>query len=314
MFKVLRAICVIMLLSSLTSCFKETATLKYIKGDALGTYYTIQYRGNLTEIDVELMVAETLEQMNHELSNWDQESWVSQFNRSKSTDWFDVPPHALAVIQFSLELAHKTNGHFDPTLGQLIKLWGFGEDGEVVSPPNPEQINKMLEQSGYEKIVLDFENKRIRKISPDLEINVSACAKGYIVDQIHIKLESLGVQHSLINIGGEVRSQGTKANAKPWRISTVNNKHIFTLEDQAAATSGTTQRFFTYQGETYSHLVSALSGYPIRAKYQSITVVSKNCMLADGLATAFLITPEHSWRELMLYFQVSIQHTEHSKL
>lgn len=308
--QLLKSVVILLCISLLAGCFKDSRYLKFVKGNALGTYYTIHYRGDVREDQLAPVLDRVFEQTNQELSNWDSESWVSKFNRSTSTDWIDVPPHAFTVIKFSLELAHHTGGYFDPTLGELLKLWGFGETGEISSPPEPHQISEILMQSGYKKLILDTENKRIRKLSPGLQINLSASAKGYIVDQIHLELQSLGIEHSLINIGGEVRAQGTKSDEQPWRISTDDKKHSFSLMDQAAATSGTNQRFFKHEGITYSHLIDPLSGYPIKAKYNSITTISTSCMIADGLATAFLTTPERKWREISSVFEGAIQYLE----
>ncbi|HCR28497.1 MAG TPA: hypothetical protein DIV79_00585 [Opitutae bacterium] len=296
------------LLTFLTSCSRYPTT-GYLKGDTMGTFYTIQYRSNkaLDPHELDTVLKNTLSEFNSQLSNWQDNSWISQFNAAPANRAVPIPEHAYNVVRLSLELAERTNGAFDPTLSPVIELWGFGT-GRSERVPEERSIQAALGKVGYQKLVLDSENRALLKTDPHLQLNCSAVAKGYAVDLVARELRKRGVQGMLINIGGEVYAAGTKGNGSPWTVGIQKNlpsgrlskpKRSISLNDQALATSGHSQRFFFVNGHRYSHILNGKTGRPVAAPVASATVIAPNCALADGLATIALIIDSGAMKQLV---------------
>jgi hypothetical protein len=116
------------LFSILLSSCARVSTTGFLKGDTMGTFYTVQYWSDntLEPQKLDTTIKNVLNEFENQLSNWRHDSWVNRFNASPAHKPIPVPEHAFNVIKLSLELAERTNGAFDPTLSPLIQLWGFG--------------------------------------------------------------------------------------------------------------------------------------------------------------------------------------------
>ena len=124
-------------------------------------------------------------------------------------------------------------------------------------------------------------------------VDLSAIAKGYAVDQLAELLDGHGIQHYLVEIGGELRSKGANAQEEPWRVAVElpeSNQRmpyrIVELMDMGMATSGDYRNYFERNGVRYSHTIDPATGYPIHHNLASVTVLAPSAALADGLATA----------------------------
>jgi thiamine biosynthesis lipoprotein len=136
----------------------------------------------------------------------------------------------------------------------------------------------------------------LRKTIAGLEIDLSSIAKGYAVDRIAQILDDRELHDYMIEIGGEIRTGGVRADGRPWQIGIERPddtqrtlQRIVPLHNQAVATSGDYRIFFMDQGKRYSHLIDPRSGRPVSHTLASASVVASNCMEADALATTLLI-------------------------
>lgn len=292
----------------LVSCSRSPTT-GYLKGDTMGTFYTIQYWSgkNLEPRKLDTIVEDTLSEFERQLSNWQADSWISQFNAAPANRAVPIPEHAFNVVRLSLELAERTNGAFDPTLSPVIELWGFGTDRSE-GVPGEGSIQAALGKVGYQKLVLESENRTLLKTDPHLQLNCSAVAKGYAVDLITNELREQGAEGILVNIGGEVYASGTKSDGSAWKIGVQEpmtngqlqkSKQAILLNDQALATSGHSQRFFFVNGHRYSHILNGKTGRPVAAPIASATVIAPTCAMADGLATIALIIDSGAMKQLV---------------
>lgn len=281
----------------------------YLRGETMGTYYTIQYwcdqRDGNQEIDGE--VHALLDQFANELSNWREDSWINRFNEAEAGEVVPVPEYAFEVISLSLELAEKSDGLLDPTSGPLIELWGFGTERSRVVP-SQDSIEQALLRIGYRNLALDPKHRSLTKTVDGIQLNCSAVAKGFAVDLVAKKLEAEGISNFLINIGGEVRAQGTHLDGQPWKAGIRQpvfqgreGKTLRSIElhNQALATSGHSQRSFEMDGRRYSHILNPKTGQPVPVSTASATVIAPTCALADGLATLALILGEPQMQELV---------------
>ncbi len=205
----------------------------------------------------------------------------------------NVSPETAAVITLGLEMAARSGGAFDLTLGRLKELWGIEAENPRV--PAPGEIAAALEGTGPG--ALGVTGTVVRKRTPRLHIDLGGIAKGYAVDRALAVLRAHGVTSAAVNAGGDIGLLGSKL-GRPWRIGVQHPRRagavLTTVEavDRAVVTSGDYERFFERDGRRYHHLFDPHSGYPAD-RCQSVTVLAPTAMLADALATAlFVLGPE----------------------
>jgi thiamine biosynthesis lipoprotein len=193
-------------------------------------------------------------------------------------------------------VAKLTKGAYDPTVGPLVNLWGFGPT-ERNEFPSDEEINRVKSYVGFEK--LKFQNGGsnwlVKKLEPKLYVDLSSSAKGYAVDKLSELLIAEGLVNFLVEVGGEIRAQGKKFE-KDWIVAIEkpdpDQRAIYTsfpLKNMSIATSGSYRNFFTSGMKTYSHAIDASTGRPVEHKMLSVTVLNESCMKADAFATALMV-------------------------
>ena len=169
------------------------------------------------------------------------------------------------------KLSKKTEGAFDSTIGKLVNRWGFGPDGRATKIPSDNFIKEHLENSGWNKVKVRLDPPALKKSNKDLYVDYSGIAKGFGVDQIADLLESYGIHDYMVEVGGEIRTAGSK-NGSAWKIAIEvpeNGRHIFSviqLHDAALATSGDYRNYREENGERLSHLIDPTTGKPIEHK------------------------------------------------
>ncbi|MDX1653647.1 MAG: FAD:protein FMN transferase [Candidatus Competibacteraceae bacterium] len=264
-------------------------------GSTMGTTYSVKLTGFAVQADdLQAQVEAILAEINQTMSTWDPESELSRFNRRQSMEPVAISPELARVLDQSLAVSRASDGAFDITVGPLVNLWGFGPDmGQNQIPPK-EQIRQAGQRVGYK--MLHLEGNSLVKTHPDLYVDLSAIAKGYGVDRVAEHLESLGVEDYLVEIGGELRGRGHNARGTPWTIAverpdptTRAVKRLIQITDHGVATSGDYRNFFELDGVRYSHVIDPTSGWPVRHRLASVSVVAEDCARADAWATALLV-------------------------
>jgi len=315
------------LLSLLVAC-SQPPVVSTINGQTMGTTYSVSVVGNANDdmfsesnlIDMKLSIDAKLVVINQLMSTYITDSEISRFNQYPHNQWFSLSSETLRVIEYSLYLSELTNGKFDITVSPLINLWGFGSDGETDFPSDM-LIAQAKEKVGWKALIVDKGNLRIKKSKP-LTIDLSAIAKGYGVDVIAQLLEAQGVNNYLVEIGGEIRVNGSKPNGESWRVGVETPsfflqgaRKVITLQNVAVATSGDYRNFFEKDGIRYSHTIDPVTGRPVIHNIASITVIvassdtnspahsqadskTYSAMKADGMATAFMALGEEGALEL----------------
>ncbi|NIO10979.1 MAG: FAD:protein FMN transferase ApbE [Deltaproteobacteria bacterium] len=281
----------------LVSCNQQAGTgeLIRISGPTMGTTYSVKLRNLPSGLDpdsLQRQIERILERINGSMSTYLEDSELSRFNRQVSTDWIEVSSETLEVINAAMQTSKMTDGAFDITVGPLVNLWGFGPHRRDNGIPSEAHIRAALNKVGYDKIHTRTTAPAIRKDHPKTEVDLSAIAKGYAVDQITEHLEKTGVFDYLVEIGGELRAHGMNANGTPWTvgiekpISSQKVLHkVVQLTDQAMATSGDYRNFFKYKGNRFSHTIHPRTGRPVEHQLASVTVIGPSSMIADALAT-----------------------------
>ena len=272
----------------------EMATLT---GKTMGTTYSI--RAPAAEVGKQLAnrIEQRLEELENIFSTWRDDSEISHFNASRSSDWFPCSAELPAVVAESIRIHRMTGGAFEVTLGPLVERWGFGKQ-ESTTPPSKEELARLMESVGTRHLEVRIDPPAIRKHHPATSINLSGIAKGYAVDAVVDLLEQENLAAYMVEIGGEVRTKGANGD-RPWRIAIAKPQpgepkaqRIVEIKTAAIATSGGYQNSIQLLDQRYIHILDPTTGKPVKSQTASVTVIDEaSTMRADALATALMVMP-----------------------
>lgn len=289
-------------LCALQIACSKTEELHSVKlsGQTMGTTYHITM---VAEVGKPLPVTETvlhqqveaeLRFINETMSTYIPDSELMLLNAAPAGNWISVSQPLMEVLRLSNDISNASGGAFDVTVGPLVNLWGFGPELHSDEVPDPAIITEMKERLGYKYLELGEDNK-IKKQS-DIRIDLSAIAKGYGVDRIANLMDAAGIQHYMVEIGGEIRTKGRNDRNVAWVIAiekpSMVGQDIFTTVSPGQAgmaTSGDYRNYFEKGGKRYSHTINPITGYPIEHKLASVTVIATTAAEADGWATAIMV-------------------------
>ncbi len=293
----------------------ETGTWALLQGKTMGTYYNVTFRDSENTIDHDNLhnqIDNLLQDINQAMSTYIGDSELSRLNRNNVDTPVVISEALFEVINTAQYISDITDGAFDITVGPLVNLWGFGPETRSAIPDDDE-IELTLAGIGYEKLVLDETKSSITKKSELMYIDLSALAKGYAVDRIAKQLELLGIKDYLVDIGGELRANGSNKQGLAWQIGIEkpdpyarNAQTIVSLNNMAMATSGDYRNFFERDGNRYTHTIDPVTGRPVTHELASVTVIHKNCMHADALATALLVMGKDAGMALANQLEIPI--------
>ena len=203
------------------------------------------------------------------------------------------------LLEQALYYCELTDGKIDITVAPLMDLWNFTEATDETTPPASEEINTLLEHVDYRLVELGANNTVTLK-DPDSAIDLGFIAKGFIADQIKEYLLSQGVTSALINLGGNVCAIGNKPDGTAYTIgiqqpfaSAGTTSDVVQITDSSVVTSGTYERYFTYENVVYHHILDATTGYPVENELTGVTIICDSSATADALSTTcFVLGPE----------------------
>jgi len=271
-----------------------------LQGATMGTLYKIQVVEPPPAIEPAALrdgIETELDWIEDRMSTYRDNSELSGFNRSRTTDWFAVSPELAGLVWEAVRISEASDGAFDPTVGPLVNLWGFGPGGDGTDTPLTEaELAQAKARVGYRKLSVRLAPPALRKSEPALYLDLSAIAKGYGVDRLAALLDAMGIADYLIELGGELKGRGRNGQGQPWRIAVERPDpdrrvvhRILALRDGAMATSGDYRNFFEHGDTRYSHTIDPATGRPVTHRLASVTVLALRAARADALATAFLV-------------------------
>lgn len=281
-------------------CKSQDKTVS-INGNTMGTTYSIKIIAKkLQHINnVKSKIDSALQAVNQQMSTYISDSEISRFNQLKNKDWFMISTDFYDVIVMAQEISRLTGGAFDITVGPIMELWGFGKDFEpnTWQPPTGQEIEETIQSIGFKNIAVG--KNSIKKVNPNIKIDLNAIAKGYGVDVVFELLRDLGYTDILVEIGGEVRCSGYNDEGNYWKIGIdkpildimpgAELQAVIALNNKALATSGDYRNYFKYNEELFSHVINPVTGYPTQNHVASASVIAQDCMTADALATALIV-------------------------
>lgn len=273
------------------------AELYTLGGATMGTRWSLRLagpRGLMPEM-LRLGVERQLAQVIAEMSTWQADSVISRFNQSAAGSWHDIPADFAAVLDYSLQLAAASAGAFDPTVGPLVGLWGFGPEGRREAAPSAADVAAAAARCGWQRLHWQVDARRL--LQPGgAYLDFSGVAKGFAVDKVSAYLCAQGFQHHLLEIGGELRGVGLRPDAHPWWVQlepvTENAEAVETviaLHNLAVATSGDYRRFFMQGEQRFAHTLDPRTARPVAHDVAAVTVLHTSCMQADALATVLMV-------------------------
>jgi len=282
-------------LVGLAGCDSSPEIIK-ISGTKMGTSYNITVVADQpAPADLEQRIEAALDFIDQSMSTYKADSEISHFNAQSVAEPQMISPQFADVLDVSKLIWEQSAGAFDPTVGPLVDLWGFGPVPTDDLVPSDEQIAQALATVGYQHLSIDMQI--ISKAAP-IRLDLSAVAKGYAVDQVADLLEMLALPDYLVEIGGEMRLGGSNPKGQPWRIAVEmpavipQVQRVIAAHDVAIATSGDYRNYFEQDGVRYSHTIDPRTGKPIGHSLASVTVVAETCAEADAWATALMVLGE----------------------
>jgi thiamine biosynthesis lipoprotein len=244
-------------------------------------------------------IIEILKKVNSQMSTYIEDSEISLFNKYNNTDWYSISEDFAFVLEKALEISKQSSGTFDITVGKLVNLWGFGSELNEHTVPDNDQLAAIKAITGYQHLEVRLDPPSVKKVNPELYIDLSAIAKGFGVDKVAEYLDSKNIESYLVEIGGEIRTSGTNQKDESWKVGIENPDsssgiyEVISLGSYSIATSGDYHNYFEKNGIRYSHTIDPRTGMPISHKLASVTVVYTSCTLADAYATAInVLGPE----------------------
>lgn len=262
-----------------------------IQGNAQGTTYHITYI-SADNKNYKRDIDSILEAIDLSMSIWVPNSIISKINNNEN----DIPvdKHFVEVFNKSVEVAEKTDGFFDVTIGPLVNFWGFGSSPKKLIDKS--KIDSLVQLVSYK--MLKLEGNKIIKQKPQIQLDFNAIAQGYSVDVLANYLENKGINNYLVELGGELKAKGKKENEN-WKvgIDTPNEKPseeralkaVIKLKNKALATSGNYRKFYEENGQKFSHIINPKTAYPAKQNLLSATVIASDAITADAYATAFMV-------------------------
>lgn len=274
---------------------------------AMDTYMTITAYGQQAEQAVDKAVLE-INRLEGLISTGIETSEIAQINqRSKGK----ISEDNAYLVERSIEIFKDTKGAFDITIYPVMKLWGFTTGNYKV--PEKKDIVQEKKLISTDNLVYDKERSNISFLKKGMAIDLGGIAKGYTSVKIMEIFQDYRVKSAVVNLGGNVQVLGRKSNGDKWRVAIENPDQkenylgVLELENKAVITSGGYERYFEENGITYHHIIDPKTGYPAKNGLISVTVVSDDGTLADGLSTALFVMGKENaieyWKEHQKEFQ-----------
>ncbi|MGP1990802.1 FAD:protein FMN transferase [Zobellia laminariae] len=262
--------------------------------ELMGTRFDITVvSGNedLGYINIEEATAEIL-RIENMISAWNPDSETSLINKNAGIKPVKVSMELYMLIERAKQISEITDGAFDISFASMDNIWKF--DGSMKEMPSPEDIRESIKNVGYEKIILNPIERTVYLSQKGMKISFGAIGKGYAADKAKEFLVSKQVLGGIINAAGDLTTWGTKATGEKWLIGIANplsEEKIFSwlpVVESSVATSGNSEKYVTFDGVKYSHILDPRTGYP-SIGINSVSVFAKSAELCDALATAVYI-------------------------
>lgn len=256
---------------------------------AMDTYMTLSAYGENAQKGLDAAVDE-INKIEQLVSTGIGTSEISQINKNGKGS---VSEDTAYLIRRSKEIYESTDGVFDITIYPIMQAWGFPTEQYRV--PGKEELKKLRNLMGTDHVLYDDKNKEVTLEKEGMKIDLGGIAKGYTSSKVIDIFKKNGISNAVISLGGNVQALGGKPDGSDWRVAVENPADtgsyigVLSIKDKAVITSGGYERYFEQDGKTYHHIIDPATGYPANNGLTSVTIVSDDGTLADGLSTSLFI-------------------------
>ena len=230
---------------------------------------------------------ELCQQYEKKFSRTIETSEISKINNSKGTP-VTVSDETIELLKKGIHYSKLSNGAFDLTIAPLSNLWNFKDNTGTI--PSDEEIKEKCSHINYENILI--KGNTVTLLDPEMSIDLGGIAKGYVADQLKEFFISKGIEHGIIDLGGNVLLIGNKPDGSDFHIGIQKpfderNETIASLSvhDKSVVSSGIYERYFKINDQIYHHILNPFTGFPYENNLLSVTIISDSSVDGDALST-----------------------------
>lgn len=305
-FQTIYYTCICFLFFSFFSGCQQSTTLYQQQLYVFGTFVEITFWGVSEDLAHQgaNRVASDLQKMHHTWHAW-QPSTLTALNQAIAVGqpYTVEDSELLFMLQKAKQWSEESGGLFNPAMGQLIGLWGFQRDDLTVSHPPP-ATQAIAELVALNPTMSDLviTEQQVTSRNPSVRLDLGAIAKGYALDLVLARLQTLGIQNAIVNAGGNLKAIGSKGDT-PWTIGVRHPSGqgvlamLKTQGEESVITSGDYERFYEYQGTRYAHIIDPRTGKPATG-LTSVTVIHNSGAFADAMTTALFVAGTEKWSQV----------------
>ncbi|MDZ7692844.1 MAG: FAD:protein FMN transferase [Balneolaceae bacterium] len=237
-----------------------------------------------------------VEELNEIMSDYDPKSELSLLSdRAPTEQAVQVSDPLFHVLNRSQQIAHKTGGAFDVTVGPYVELWRrMNRQPEPKLPPQ-DTLLAYAERVSYRYLELNPQQKTVKLTRPGMQLDLGGIAKGYAADQVLEVLNNYGIYSALVDAGGDIVLGDSPPDRKGWNIEVlthdtqgIEDEIMLQLSNKAVATSGDLFQYVEIEGTRYSHIIDPRTGLGLTDRRQ-VTVIASSGIMADGYASAMSV-------------------------
>jgi thiamine biosynthesis lipoprotein len=203
-----------------------------------------------------------------------------------------VSPDLFAVLDRSLDIARRTDGAFDVTVGPVVRLWRRARRTREM--PAADQLAAARALVGYQMVTLDPKARTVRLAKPGMQLDVGGIAKGYAAEALQVVLKEHGVTRALVAAGGDIAVSGPPPDAPGWTVGVAaapgepTGGPTLVMHDAGVSTAGDAEQYVEINGKRYAHIIDPHTGLGLTDTWQ-VTVVARDDTTADGLDTGLAV-------------------------
>jgi thiamine biosynthesis lipoprotein len=258
------------------------------------------------------LVIEDVRRLEARYSRYRSDSWLTTINQvGRISGEIEVDAETASLLNYAATCYQQSEALFDITSGLLRQIWHFRADQQL---PNPEELQAILAKIGWEKLI--WKPPLLRFTVAGMELDFGGIVKEYAVDRAAALAKQAGIDHGVINLGGDIKVIGCRLDGQPWRIGirhprqTESIIQTICLTEGALASSGDYERGFSLNGKRYSHILNPKTGYPV-SYLAAVSVISEFCVVAGSASTIAMLKEQQGIKWLqelgLVHFWVDLQ-------
>lgn len=242
-----------------------------------------------------------IQRLEAKYSRYRSDSELSKINQiAAMSGSIDVDNETAGLLNYAVTCYEQSDGLFDISSGILRKAWRF-DKGQL---PKQQDIDVLLAHIGWHQ--LHWSAPTLEFPVPGMELDFGGIVKEYAADRAAELCKNAGALHGVVNLGGDVKIIGQRADGRPWRIGINHPRQpdalmqTLSLEQGAVASSGDYERCIVIDGVRYAHVINPKTGWPVK-HLAAVSVVSDFCVIAGSASTIAMLKEKQgpAWLESM---------------